>query len=215
MQYTRTENQPRTTASPRFSTNGFESVLPPGALDELLGVPNRNTQLGKSQNKHRRPPPPPPIVVIPPAPPLKPHGWVGFLGYGTLIALPIAGLILLISLSTKSSVSVSSWRPSSTPAAAQAGVAPLATPKPASAALPPGWNADGTASGRAGVIPEVRRAELVREPTVRRAELVDIPIGTTGPVIMPDGHQMFVIYRGTVPSFDQLTYSLVGATCAG
>ena len=51
--------------------------------------------------------------------------------------------------------------------------------------------------------PDVRRAELVG-PDVRRAELVDIPIGTTGPVTMPDGQQIVVTYRGTVPTFDQL-----------
>ena len=36
----------------------------------------------------------------------------------------------------------------------------------------PGWQSDGTASGRAGTIPEVRRAE----PVVPRAQLVRLPV---------------------------------------
>ena len=58
--------------------------------------------------------------------------------------------------------------------------------------------------------PAARRAELATPraelvvPDVRRAELVDIPLGTTYRVAMPDGNPLLVTYKGDVSSFDQL-----------
>jgi hypothetical protein len=76
-------------------------------------------------------------------------------------------------------------------------LAPVPTPVPLTMPEP------GVEVRRAELATPVRRAELIL-PDVRRAELVQIPIGYTGQVTMPDGQQIVVTYRGTVPTFDQL-----------
>ena len=140
-----TDNSPRmaSTSSGRYRSE-FESVLPPGARDELLRAPHRR-HVAKQQ---------PALPAPPPSPPREAHGWLNAaLGYSALIGLPIAGLILLGSLSN-------SWRPSSTLVTKSATSAPEATPMPQAPQPAP--------------TPLVRRAEPVA-PVVPRAMLVRLP----------------------------------------
>jgi hypothetical protein len=167
----------RTTRAGGVYRPGYESILPREARDELL--------------QRKRP------VVKPPAPPRKAHGWVGFLGYGALIGLPIAGLILLASLSTKSLVSVGLQTPSS---ASTPTTAPVATPAPQSTPA------------------SAPRARLIRLPSPPpRAQLVRLPesqdsftdrspahIDETHTIQMPYGTVVNATLRGFLEQENQL-----------
>jgi hypothetical protein len=146
---TPTDNSPRMAL---FPGDGFESTLPPEALDELL-------------RRRGRPPSPP---VHPPTLFIPFRSAPGVRG----IVLALLGLALVVAI-----IVASTWRQPSQPVSSLAPtIAPAAQPTPA---LPLGWNADGTAQGRAGTIPEVRRAELV-PPVVRRATLMRLPTQQLG-----------------------------------
>ncbi len=172
---TPTNNQPGLVKTPRFAPDGFDCRPPPSVIEEML-----------RQKSHQ--PPPPPSRVTPPPPVKPPHGWFkplgAAIGYGLLVGLPIAGLLLLCSFA-------SSWH--STPESTRV-TAPVATP-PVTAA-----------SVRTSPIIEVRRGELVSEPIVLRATLVE-PTNWRLQVIhyaLCDGQQILVTYRGEVPSFGDL-----------
>lgn len=126
------------------------------------------------------------------------------------IVLALLGLALVVAV-----IVASAWHQPSQPSNVVA-PAPVAQPTPA---LPSNWNADGTAVGRAGVIPEVRRAELA-PPVVRRAELVRLPaaslslnrvtaiapenIDQTHVITMPYGTEVSATLRGFLNAENQL-----------
>lgn len=162
MAITRQDTTSARTPSPQFSTNGFDCQLPPEVIDEL-------------RRRGRPPSPPirPPTLFIPfrQAP--------GVRG----IVLALLGLALVVAI-----IVASTWRQPSQPANVVAS-APVAQSTPA---LPAGWNADGTAQGRAGVIPVVRRAEQV------------LRVGRWNQVFMPDGQLTWVRFWGVANTFADL-----------
>lgn len=101
----------------------------------------------------------------------------------------------IIASAVVASVAIVAWNPVSRPAAPVMSLdVPAPTPTPVIEQPRP-------------VAPEPEHLApraLPVDPVVRRAELVDIPIGTSGRVQMPDGHELVVTYRGTVPTFNQL-----------
>jgi hypothetical protein len=188
----------------RFSTVDFECELPPGVRAELLR-PRRAKMLGR-----------------PPSPPQKPpqvdsvRSWRHLSPWLQSILTLVGMIFVPIFLVTVVWAILAVLSPR--PAAPTKPAAPVAQPTPA--VLPPDcsadWNADGTASGRAGVIPEVRRAELV-PVTVRRAEFIHparpgrlpsaLPVQereTPTVVHMPDGQLTTVRFCGTVNTFADL-----------
>jgi hypothetical protein len=204
----------------RIQPSQFDTVLPPDARSELLHPPRAR------------------ILTRPPEPPQKAprvdsarrSWWHPALGW----LLALAGLVAVIAVSWPSpekrerARQESAARNREVEAKAQEALKALRTPStsapqnvaplPAPAALPPGWNADGTAYGRAGVIPEVRRAELVRLPAPPpRAQLVRLPsprvslvqvtaehIDETHRITMPYGTQVLATLRGFLGTENQL-----------
>jgi hypothetical protein len=69
---------------------------------------------------------------------------------------------------------------------------PLTAATPASSPVAPGWNADGSGSGSAGLIPRVRRAERI------------YTIGKWTPVWMPDGALTSIRIWGVKDRFAEL-----------
>ena len=168
MQSTPIRNPPGTAPEPRFSADNFDSILPPEVLDELLRCKPRS--------------------FIPPAPSRAPGGQLkAAIGYLGLIALPVFGLIFLISLS-------SSWHPSF---AARASSLVATPPQPRVFSTPPP--------------PEVRvlRAELV-PVEVRRAALMRLPgqvLGEFRWYALPEsvgGGEVQARFLGTVNQFSDI-----------
>jgi hypothetical protein len=153
MQHTPRETSPRTAQTTQpgdVHRAGFESVLPPDVFDELI-APRRPRILGR---------------------PVKgPHGRRAIVLVVLVLVLVAAGIV----------VALVSWqRPAAAPAAAPDPI--LEHSKALLAAQEtqpvPGWQSDGTAYGRAGIIGQpAPRAQLVRIPTpAPRAKLVRLPI---------------------------------------
>ena len=162
----------------RFSTVEFDCELPPEAKSELV-APRR---------------------VRPPCPPQKPPQVDSARSRGHLSPwlqsiLTLVGMIFVpIFLVTVVWAILAVLSPR--PAVPTKPAAPVAQPTPA--VLPHGWNADGTAQGRAGTIPEVRRAELVPVP---RAQLIHVrQIGSIENDLMPDGRILTTRYMGELSS---------------
>jgi hypothetical protein len=158
--------------SPKRFDAGYDCLLPDDALDELV-APRRPRILGR---------------------PVKgPHG-------RRLIMLAV---LVLVLVAADVVVALVSWqRPAAAPAAAPDPI--LEHSKALLAAQEtqpvPGWQSDGTAYGRAGVIPEVRRAELVPVP---RAQQV-LRLGRWNQVWMPDGVLTWMRFLGIKDTFADL-----------
>ena len=178
-------NQPRT-AKPRVPY-GFNCKIPPqwkvaASAGSLRGL---KPPQARAEFFTRRPPPPPHLRGDGP--------WRGS-------ALAAAGLL------AAGVIMLSLWHQPAPPASSVARSVQSAPPLPASSpearatpATTPatGWNADGTGFGRAGTLPEVRRAL----PVVHRAQLVHVrPIGTYENDLMPDGRVLTTRYMGELSS---------------
>ena len=163
---------------------GYDCPLPNDALNELLS---------------RRPSQPPVRALQRP-----PTAWRRVLHLLAFLAVPVVLIALLGAILTglhdKSATQPST--PVQAPSVQPTPAAQTPVVQPTSAVLPPGWNADGTAQGRAGTIPEVRRAELVPAP---RAQLVRLPnftliapehIDQTHTITMPYGTEVSATLRG-------------------
>jgi hypothetical protein len=175
------------TCSRAGSCAGYECELPASARAELVGL--------------RRPPIPPPSLDRPlPVRPTRERVLTTWRSIRGLVFIGAAGLGLVVllaaglaSLSRKSTI------------LAPAPDLVLEHSKAILAAEPtPGWRADGTAYGRAGVLPEVRRAE--RLSPAPRAEQV-FRIGKWNPVWMPDGALTWVRFWGVKDTFADLPRS--------
>ena len=188
-QNTQMDNSLRT-AEPRFSTDGFDCEPPPGVIDELV-APKRARMLGRPVKAPRQTPPR--------WKPMLP--FLGMLCWPILSIAALGAIMIAIQSVGRHAAPATQTSVSMPPVAAPiASATPSATPQHTPFGLPASLEPSVTVR-RAE--PVVRRAELV-PVTVRRAELVSVPIGTSGPTIMPDGQLVVVTYRGSVPSFDNL-----------
>jgi hypothetical protein len=120
---------------------------------------------------------------------------------------PFYWALLLCALTLTGAI-YGSWRQGAAERARDKAISQPLAPQPTPA---PGWRADGTAYGKAGVIGRraAPRAELIKLPPPR-AELVRLPewrIGQTRPVLMPYNLEVLATYKGQLGSEAMLPQS--------